>query len=146
MQVRVSKAGVWAKYPNEPLGWSDVRLRWKSQPGRRVRTAEFTIEAISELRSQIELDRQLLADFPGDATYIKGIADGEAILKRLLAGEEGVEQRGVEYCLLVPKPTAMRVDAELAMTHWFRRNGETRPIRYHWEKMDWFPVPATLRA
>jgi hypothetical protein len=146
MQVRVSKAGVWAKYPDEPLGWSDVRVRWKSQPGRRVRTMEFTIEAISELQSQIELDRQLAADFPEERIYVDAIADGEAILKRLLAGEEGVEQRGVEYCLLIPKTTATRADAEAAITHWFRRNGEARPIRYHWEKMDWFAVPATLRA
>jgi len=147
MQVRVSGPGgaAWAKFPREPLGWADVRLRWKSQPNRRVRTAEFTIIGIDELRSEIEMDRDMISKYPDDPSYPEGVADGEARLKRLLAGETGMERIGAEYCLFVPKDVVTRVDAEAEMTRWFRRNGDARPIRYRWEKMDWFPVPATLR-
>lgn len=145
MTVRVSGlgAGMWAKYPREPAGWADIRLRWKSQPGRRVRTAEFTIIGISELRSEISMNREMIADYPEDPVYPESLADGEARLARLLGGETGMERRGTECCLFVPTDTVMRADAEAEMTRWFRRNGETRPIRYRWEKMDWFPVPAS---
>jgi hypothetical protein len=148
MQVRVSGLGgaAWAKYPREPMGWADVKLRWKSQPNRRVRTAEFTIVGIDELRSEIATDREMIAKYPGDPTYPESLADGEARLARLVAGETGMERQGAEYCLLVPKDVVTRADAEAEMTRWFRRNGETRPIRYHWEKMAWFAVPATLRS
>ncbi len=148
MKVRVSGpgAGAWAKYPREPLGWSDVSLRWKSQPGRRVTMAEFTIVAISELESEIETDRQMTIDYPDQPIYADSLADGLSRLTRLVAGEDGMERRGVEHCLLVPRPTATRADAEAQMTRWFRRNGELRPIRYRWQKADWFPIPATVRA
>jgi hypothetical protein len=148
MKVRVSGpgAGAWAKYPREPLAWADVRLRWKSQPGRRVRTADFTIIGIEELRSEIEIDREMIHDYPDEPRYPKDLAEGESHLARLLAGETGVERRSVEYALFVPKDEVTRADAEAAMTLWFRRSGETRPIRYRWEKMSWFPVPVTLTA
>ncbi|TAK14865.1 MAG: hypothetical protein EPO35_08885 [Acidobacteria bacterium] len=147
MEVRVSGPGgaAWAKYPREPLGWADIRLRWKSQPGRRVKTADFTIVAIAELRSEIAIDRNMIENHPEDPSYRAALADGESRLARLLASETGMERRGAEHCLFIPKEMATRADAEAEMTRWFRRNGENRPIRYRWEKADWFPVPVTLR-
>jgi len=114
---------------------------------RRVgKTTEFTIMAISELESEIETDRQMIIDYPDQPIYAESLADGQSRLTRLLAGEDGMERLGVEHCLFVPKPTATRADAEAQMTRWFRRNGERRPIRYRWQKADWFPIPATVRA
>jgi hypothetical protein len=146
MQVRVSGPGgaAWAKYPRESFGWADLRLRWKSQPGRRVRTAAFTIVAIDELRSEIAGDREMVGEYPDDPVYPASLADGEARLKRLLDGEAGMERLGVDHCLFVPKPKASRADAEAAMTLWFRRSGDIRPIRFRWQKAAWFPIPVTL--